>query len=137
MGIQITLVKHIHLVGIVLWNMRMTKLFPDNMAVFTFHQGIIVLCLALDLVNSTCSFLSSLAKAGDSWRYLVTVLLTYSEPLSEWNPRITNGKNSNICCSAGMRKLSLIFSTQAATSICVTASTWEIDTVFNFKLFFH
>ena len=42
MGIQITLVKRIHLVGIVLWNMRMTKLFPDNMAVFTFHQGIIV-----------------------------------------------------------------------------------------------
>ena len=40
MGIQITLVKRIHLVGIVLWNMRMTKLFPDNMAAF--HQGIIV-----------------------------------------------------------------------------------------------
>ena len=29
-------------VGIVLWNMHMTNLFPDNMAVFTFHQGIIV-----------------------------------------------------------------------------------------------
>ena len=106
MGIQITLVKRIHLVGIVLWNMRMTKLFPDNMAVFDSTKALSLLCLDLDLVNSTCSFLSSLAKAGDSWRYLVTVLLKYSEPLSEWNPRITNGKNSNICSSAAMRKRS-------------------------------
>src|SRR5450755_259950 len=50
-----------------------------------------LVCRGRDLVNSTRSFSSSLAT---SW-------LTYSEPQSEWNPRMAKGKPSSSKAIAG------------------------------------
>ena len=54
---------------------------------------------------------------------LATQWLTYSLPLSAWNPRILNGNCASICSMTGNRCASEIVCTVATTCHCVTQST--------------
>ena len=93
-GIEVLAMKVIEQAGPALRDMGMAEQLAHDMTVLAFPPGRCRCCAGRgDLVNSIRSFSSSRA----------TRRLMYSEPLSAWNPRMTNGKLASRCARAGMR----------------------------------
>lgn len=99
--------------GVLLWDVAIPHGFADDRAIFALSECVVVGLARRDLVNSTRSFSSSAA----------VLWLTYSEPESEWKPRIAKGKPSRSRLITGNRKASLMCSTDATNSHWVTIST--------------